>query len=33
MNIKNHKIQFFKGNNDKKYKAIVFKNNEKIKTI
>lgn len=34
MTIKGHKVEFYKGTaKGKKYKAIIYKNNEKIKTV
>lgn len=32
MKLKGFNIDFYKGSNDGKYKAIVFKNGEKMKT-
>lgn len=33
MKLKGSDTDFYKGSNNKKYKAIVFKNGEKVKTI
>ena len=33
MTIRNHKVEFYKGNGTKKYKAIIYKGNDKIKTV